>query len=115
MTRFSDYASIAATTAGVSGNINVPRGARLVGLDLNYTDADGVVSIIELTAPGFPQPLRFTPNIAQQVFTTPGGSITMQQSPMTPLDLVNGGGTVVTVKVTSTANLTVVVGLSWEA
>lgn len=110
---FEDQVSIAATTSGVSGTITVPLGARLVGLDLSFTGAAGAIPVkITLSWPSSPQPLNFTPSIAS-VFATPGGAISLMNAIGIPLDVSVGKATTVTVTVTSTGNVTTIVGLRW--
>ena len=110
---FEDQASIAATTSGVAGTINVPLGARLVGMDLAFTGAAGAIPVkIELTWPSSPQPLKFTPNLVS-VFATPGAAISILRAVAIPLDVSVGKATTVTITVTSTGNVTTIVGLRW--
>lgn len=114
---YGDYVSISASSSGVTGTINLPIGARLLGLDLNWNDADGIPTIVELYANGLPQPLRFCPNIAGQVQTGNSAATGMANSPL--IDLrpfgISSQQSTITIKVTSTAAATVVVGLTWEA
>jgi hypothetical protein len=110
---FEDQASIAATTSGVAGTINVPLGARLKGLDIAFTGAAGAIPVlISLSWPGSPQPLNFTPSIAS-VFATPGAAIAILRAIAIPLDVTVDKATIVTVTVTSTGNVTTIVGLRW--
>lgn len=121
----SDTVSIAATTAGVTGTITVPAGVKLKQLSFAYaatTNLPEVITIIELTWANAPTPLRFTPNIWGFKMGTPAGSASVSlisdeetNNPChIPLDVIVKGSTTVTVKVTSTGNLTVKVGLEWE-
>ena len=110
---FEDQVSIAATTSGVAGTIKVPLGAHLVGMDIGMTGAAGAIPVkIELTWAGCPQPLKFTPNLTS-VFATPGGAISIMNAIAIPLDVVVAKATEVTVTVTSTGNVTTIIGLRW--
>jgi hypothetical protein len=118
MTKGGDVTSIAATTAGVSGTITVPAGCRLTGLNLSWvlTNDDEIPQIVELTWTGSPSPLRFVPNAFSILAGTPaaGGGVFPNADIAIPLDVVVQGATVVTVKITSSGNVTVKVGLEWE-
>ena len=110
---FSDTVSIAATSAGVSGNISVPQGARLVGIDIAHTAATAaIITKIALSWPNSPQPLNFVPNTVA-LFATPGGAVTLSAAINLPLDVSVAKATTVTITVTSSANLTVKIGLRW--
>jgi len=117
----ADVVSIAATTAGVSGTITVPSGAHLRNITLACSPsaaAAEVVTVIELTWANSPTPLRFTPNMigvaAGTAVTSGSVSILSDENGMIPLDVVVSNATVVTIKVMSTANLTVKLGLEWD-
>ena len=117
----ADVVSIAATTAGVTGTITVPSGAHLRNITFACNPsaaAAEVVTIIELTWANSPTPLRFTPNMigtmAGTAVTSGTVSIISDENCMIPLDVVVSNATVVTIKVTSTANLTVKLGLEWD-
>jgi len=120
MTYGADVVSIAATTSGVTGTITVPSGAHLRSLSLAYVEAANagdVPTIIELTWAQAPTPLRFTPNGWGAVVGTAAttGDVHMIADQVTiPLDVVVGNATTVTIKVTSTGNLTVKIGLEWD-
>lgn len=110
---YEDSVSIAATSSGVSGTITVPKGVHLIGMDIVFTGAAGAIpTIIKLSWPSSPQPLSFTPNL-QSVFATPGGGISTMNGIAIPLDVIVKDATVVTLTVTSTANVTVQIGLRW--
>jgi len=121
----ADTVAIAATSAGVTGTITVPAGVTLKQLTFAYaatTVLPEVINIIELTWANAPTPLRFTPNIWSFKMGTPAGSAAIslisdeeQGNPChIPLDVVVKAATTVTVKVTSTGNLAVKVGLEWN-
>lgn len=121
----ADTVAIAATSSGVTGTITVPAGVRLKQLTFAYaptTNLPEVITIIELTWANAPTPLRFTPNILSFKMGTPAGSavislISDEEAGLPchiPLDVVVKNATTVTVKVTSTGNITVDVGLEWE-
>jgi hypothetical protein len=110
---YSQVVSIAATTAGVAGTITVPAGAHIIALDIAFTGAAGAIPVkFALSWPQSPQPLNFTPNLAS-VFATPGAGISIQAAYAIPLDVTVDKATVVTITVTSTANVTIEVGLRW--
>lgn len=113
MTLKGDYASIAATSSGVAGTITVPSGARFLGINLNWNIINAIVTIVEVTASGLPQPLRFTPCMGAQ--STGVGAVTaIGQTPLIDLrGLSMGSGNTLTITVTSNVNVTVVVGLMW--
>jgi len=110
---YSDSVSIAATTAGVTGTITVMEGARLVGMNLSFNNATGQPQIIELTWAGCPTPLRFVPSIMAQPQATSGASSASGKTPLIPLNVVVDKATIVTLKITSNANVTVVASLFW--
>lgn len=121
MTYGADVVSIAATTSGVSGTITVPSGAKLNNMTLAYVEAANagdVPTIIELTWTNSPSPLRFVPNALAEVVGTAaaGGAMVMlpDENCLIPLNVIVVNATVVTVKVTSTGNLTVKIGLEWS-
>jgi hypothetical protein len=113
----SDVVSIAATTAGVTGIITVGKGARLKSLSMAFTQnvtAD-LPQIVELTWVESPTPLRFVvPAISMIAGTAVGGQADLNDAINLPLDVVVEKGDVVTVKVTSSGNLTVKIGLEWN-
>jgi hypothetical protein len=117
MTIYGDVVQIAATTAGVAGDIKVSQGARLLGLNLSCTNTAIVaISKINVQWPGLTQPWSFVPNIITST-TTNGISLGSCPTPLinlSKLPPVQGQNTV-TVTVTTSANLTMVVGLIWEA
>lgn len=117
----ADVVSIAATTAGVTGTITVPSGAHLRNLTMAVAEvaaAADVVTIIELTWAQSPTPLRFTPNhigIVKGTAVTSGSSCVVSDSnDFIPLDVIVANATLVTVKLTSTGNITVKIGLEWD-
>jgi hypothetical protein len=113
----SDYASIAGTTAGVTGTITtLGIGARIIGLNISMKTADGgVISSIELTSVGWPTPIKIVPSMAMNMVTTNCMAIAIAPTPM--INLERFGLTVksntVAIKVTTTSNNTVAVGLMW--
>lgn len=109
----SEVVSIAATSSGVTGTIQVVEGARLIGMNLAFDDADGQPQIVELTWSGCPQPLRFVPSIGANPLATAGAAKALLQTPLIPLNVTVTKTSTVTVKVTSNANVTVEVGLMW--
>ena len=116
MTIYSDVVSIAATTAGVTGTINVPQGAKLIGINLSATDATAAIILSEL-AIYWPNSnvYKYVPGIIV-VGSTNGVGITMCKTPAIRLpNLDVGGANQITIKLTSTANITVSVGLMWIA
>jgi hypothetical protein len=117
----ADVVAIAATTSGVTGTISVPAGAHLRTLSWAFVETANtadVITIIELTWANAPTPLRFTPNAwACNVGTTvTGGQITMvaDENLAIPLDVIVANATVITVKVTTTGNLAVKIGVEWD-
>lgn len=108
-----DYASIAGTTAGVSGTISVPSEARLFGINLNFNTIAGGVRSVEVTWAGAPKPLKFVPQMGG-ISTGAGAALAMCDTPMIDLrGLVIGKANTVTITLTTAVNLTVVVGLMW--
>jgi hypothetical protein len=117
----ADVVSIAATTAGVTGTITVPSGAHLRNITFACAPTAAVaevITIIELTWANSPTPLRFTPNMigvmAGTAVTSGTVSLISDENCAIPLDVVVTNATVVTIKVTSAANLTVKLGLEWD-
>ena len=113
--------AIAATTGGVTGTITVAVGAHLRSLSLGFVETANtadVVTIIELTWASAPTPMRFTPNLwGVNVGTAvTGGQVTLvaDEGTLIPLDVIVEKDNTVTVKVTSTGNLAVKVGLEWD-
>jgi len=113
----SDYASIAGTTVGVTGTVTtIGIGARIVGLNIAMKTADGgIISSIELISTKWPSPIKLVPTMAMNMVTTNCMALAFAPTPMISLErfgLVANSNTV-TIKVTTTANETVVVGLMW--
>ena len=116
MTKYSETVSIAATSAGVAGSITVPIGAVLTGINLAATDAAAAIVLtqVKITISGLPV-IAYVPSIIV-IGSTNGVSIAMCKTPMIRLPRINvGSAQTVTITLTSTANLTVQVGLMWEA
>jgi len=114
MTLYSDSISIAATSSGVAGTINIPIAAKLVGLNLAYFSATAAVPIVvNIYWPNAPQPFNFVPNVMSMLGTS-GGAMSMGSVPTIPLNISVKDATAVTVTVTSSGNLTVQVSLMWE-
>jgi hypothetical protein len=117
---YSDIVSIAATTSGVTGTIATQYGAHLRKLNLAWTQAATaeLPTVIELTWTGSPTPLRFVPNAISMVAGTPvGGNANLMgdsDGMQIPLDVVMAKADLLTVKVTSTGNLTVKVSVEWD-
>lgn len=115
MTLYSDTVSIAATTAGVAGSINVPIGAKLIGMNLAYFSATGALPTkVNITWPNAPQPFNFMQNAISNLGTS-GGANCIAPTPSIPLGISVANANTVTITVTSTGNLTVQVSLMWEA
>ena len=114
MTRYGQTVSIAATTAGVAGTIVVPKGARLRGINLSYLMVDDIVTKIAVTYPGAPTPLTFGVPTSAQTQTTQA-AISTYPTPLIDLDLMIDAEKTITITVTSTGNITVRVGLMWDA
>jgi hypothetical protein len=117
MTLYGDVVSIAATTSGVSGTITVPMGARLVGLNLAATATSGVIiSSVEISWTGLQSPIKFVPQIVISPGTN-GAAVGTVKSPLINLSRLPpvGNTNTVTIKITSTANITVEAGLMWIA
>ena len=116
MTLYGDQATISATTAGVTGTIKVPDGARLVGLNISMKTADGgIISAIELIIPNLATPQRFNFTHGFGSIATNMYGIALGDTPTIPLNIPIKGAQSVDVKVTTTANETVYVGLMWIA
>lgn len=115
---YGDVVSIAATTAGVAGTITVPMNAKLLGINVaaTGTTASAILSKVELTWPGLQTPIKFTPSTLM-VDSTNGPGFGACETPFIDLrKLPNVKGTnTVTITLTSTANITVKVGLMWTA
>lgn len=114
--KYSDTVSIAATTAGVAGSITVPMNAILTGINLAATDAAAasVLSRVQVAIVGLPV-IAYVPSIIV-IGSTNGVSIAMCKTPMIKLPRISvGSAQTVVITLTSTANLTVQVGLMWEA
>lgn len=121
MARLSDVLSIAATTAGVTGTITTQIGARLKLINIAFTQtvtAD-IPTIIELTWAGCPTPLRFVPNMMSIIAGTAvggqAGLLSDSDGVQIMLDVTMEKADLLTVKVTSTGNLTVKISMEWEA
>ena len=116
----ADVVSIAATSSGVTDTITVPSGAHLRNISLSCTQVNtgAVITILELSWPQSPNPLKFVPNAWAAVIGTSvtGGQVSMMQDEKNrlPLDVIVVNATLVTIKVTTTANLTVKIGLEWD-
>lgn len=110
--RYGDVVSIAATTAGVTGTIIVTEGAHLRELVFCEVDDDGVLVEAELSWTSSPSPLKFVPNRAKQLTATNGAGLAFGGN--MPLDVIVKNATTVTIKLTSLANMTVLVGLRWD-
>lgn len=113
MTKYGDYVSIAATTAGVTGTITVPDGALLADLTVNFKGDGGIISSIELTAPNLPTPLKFVPPIGNSTTATNTIGVAVGKDLIIPLGIQVRGTNTITLKVTTTANETVICGLTW--
>jgi len=120
MARLSDVVSIAATTSGVTGTITTGIGARLKCAKLAWTQtvtAD-IPTIVEFTWAGCPSPLRFVPNVISIIAGTAVGGNANLLSDMDGciivLDAVMEKADILTVKITSTGNLTVKASVEWE-
>jgi hypothetical protein len=113
MTLFSDYASISATSSGVSGTINVPDGANLVGLCLNLKGDGGLISSVKLVITGVQQPIIYMPTVMNKTTATNTLGLAVGPAPTKILNIGIRGTSTVTVTVTTTASETVIVGLMW--
>lgn len=116
MTKYSETISIAATSAGVAGNITVPTGAVLTGINLSGTNAAAAVVLkkVSIAISGLPV-IAYVPS-AIAIGSTNGVAIAMCKTPMIRLPRINvGSAQNVIVTLTSTANMTFQVGLMWEA
>jgi hypothetical protein len=114
---FGDVVSIAATTAGVAGDIKVTQGARLIGLNLSATGTAGVVvTKINIAWPGLQQPVSFVPNMLV-VPTTNGSAVGTCKTPLVDLSKLPpvAGQNTVTITITTTGNQTIEAGLMWIA
>jgi len=109
----SDSVSIAATSSGVAGTITVPNGARLLGINLNWMDADGSPQRVELSWAGSPYPLKFVPQVCTQPQATQASVMTKETPWIDLRGLVVRNTNTVTITITSNANATVVAGLMW--
>jgi hypothetical protein len=117
MTIYGDVVSIAATTAGVSGTITVPLGARLIGMNLAATGTVGVgITSVEVKWPGLQSPIKFVPNLLV-MSTTNGAAIATCKTPFIDLSRLPPvvQTNTVTITITTTGNETVEVGLMWVA
>lgn len=121
MARLSDVVSIAATTSGVTGTIVTQIGAKLKSIHLAWTQTvtSDIPTIIELTWAGCPSPLRFVPNVISIIAGTAvgGGAGLMGDSDgqQIALDVTMEKADLLTIKATSSGNLTVKISLEWEA
>lgn len=113
----SDYVSIAATTAGVTGTITtITLGARLLGLNMAMKTADGgIVTAIEIIGTQFPTPIKLLPSMFFNMVTTNCMACAVAPTPLINLERfgLTAKSNTITIKVTSTANETVIVGLMW--
>jgi hypothetical protein len=115
MTLYGDYVSITISSGAGSGTVNVPDGARLVGLNIAYYDtALNSISKIGLTWTGGPTPLNFVPNEFMNSNTAGSGS-TVANGFAVNLNHVVKGTNTITIALTSTHDVTVIVGLFWVA
>lgn len=117
MTLYSDVVSIAATTAGVSGTITVPMGARLLGLNMALVAADPIViTSIEIKWAGLQTPIKYVPSLTMNVGANGSGNA-ICKSPLIDLRKLPAvaNANSVTITVISTANQTVEIGLMWIA
>lgn len=121
MARLSDVVSIAATTAGVTGTITTSVGARLKNIKLAWTQTvtSDIPTVVELSWAGCPSPLRFVPNaISILAGTASGGNANLMGDTVgfsIVLDVTMEKADILTVKITSSGNLTVKVSMEWEA
>lgn len=116
MTKYGDTVSIAATSAGVAGNITVPMGAVLTGINLSGTNAAAAVVLkrVALAIVGLPL-IAYVPSMLA-IGSTNGVAIAMCKTPMIRLPRISvGSAQTVAITLTSTANMTFQVGLMWEA
>jgi len=120
MARLSDVVSIAATTSGVTGTITTGIGARLKCVKLAWTQTvtSDIPTIVEFTWAGCPSPLRFVPNVISIIAGTAVGGNANLMSDMDGciinLDVTMEKADILTVKITSTGNLTVKASVEWE-
>lgn len=115
MTLYSDTVSIAATTGGVAGTINVPTGAKLIGMNLAYFSATAAVPTkVSINWQNSPRNFDFVPNVISMLGTS-GAAMSMTPTPTLPLNVSVNSANAVTITVTSSGNLTVQVSLMWEA
>jgi len=115
MVLYSDTVSIAATSSGVAGTINIPISAKLVGINLAYFSATAAIPIVvNITWPNAPQPFNFVPNVMSMLGTS-GGAMALGPTPTIPLNISVKDATAVTITITSSGNVTVQASLMWEA
>lgn len=120
MTIYSDVVAISATSAGVSGSITVPMGAKLLGLNIASAVAggavSGVIAVVEIKWTGLQSPIKLVPSMIQ-LSSTNGSSLTMCKTPLIDLRKLPpvANTNTVTITVISTANIAVEVGLMWVA
>ena len=113
MTRYGQTVSIAATTVGVAGTIVAPRGAVLKGLNLAFAVVDDIPTKIEMKIPG--QKVRtYAIPISAQTQTTQA-STAIWDTPLIDMNISMDAEKTITFTVTSTGNITVRLGLMWDA
>ena len=116
MTRYGQTVAIAATTSGVAGTIVVPRGARLMGINIAFVAVDDIPTKIAVTYAGQPAPLNFVVPLSAQTQTTQASvALFNLGQPLIDLNLVIDAEKTITFTVTSTGNITVRLGLMWDA
>lgn len=114
MTDYGQTVSIAATTLGVAGTIIVPKGARLTGINLAFAMVDDIPTKIQMKVTGMPTEIFAVP-ISAQTQTTQADT-TSHPTPLIPLEgMVMEAEKSIEFTVTSTGNLTVRLGLMWNA
>jgi hypothetical protein len=114
---YSDVVAITSTTAGVSGTITVPTGAKLVCLNISGQLATFVISKVNISWQGLAQPMSFVPNM-MALYGTNGAAIGMCNTPLIDLTKLPSVGTqnTVTITITSTGTVTgLEVALMWVA
>lgn len=114
MTRYGQSATIAATTAGVAGTIIAPKGARLVGLNAAFAVVDDIPKTIEMKFQnGVTRKYVFP--ISAQTQTTQAATATAP-TPLIPIEgIVLDSEKTITFTIVSTGNITVRLGLMWDA
>ena len=113
MARYGQTVIIAATTLGVAGTIVAPKGARLKGLNMAFAVVDDIPTKIEMKIPG--QKTRtFAIPISAQTQTTQA-STGVHPTPLIDMDIPIDAEKTITFTVYSTGNITVRLGLMWDA